>query len=57
MVMTCPDWLFAWAVFVFVMGSVYVQPEGNLAKVVMHKGVVVAEVICTVRLMGSMIFG
>jgi len=54
-VMLCPDWLFAWSAFVFVMGSVYVQPEGNLAKAVIHKGVFVAEVVCTVSLMGSMI--
>lgn len=53
----CADWLFAWAAFVFVMGSVYVQPEGWLAKAVEHKGVFVAEVIYTVSLMGSMIFG
>lgn len=54
-VMLCPDWLFAWAAFVFVMGSVYVQPEGNLAKAVIHKGVFVAEVVCTVSLMGALL--
>lgn len=53
----CADWLFAWSIFIFLMGSVYVQPEGEIAKAVTHKGVFVAEVVCTVSLMGSMIFG
>ena len=54
-VMLCPDWLFSWAVFAFIMGSVYVQPEGWLAKAVEHKGVFVAEVVCTVSLMGALL--
>ena len=53
--MLYPDWLFAWAAFVFVMGSVYVQPEGILAKAVIHKGVFVAEVACTVSLTGALL--
>ena len=51
----CPDWLFAWAIFAFIMGSVYVQPEGRLAKAAEHKGVFVAEVVCTVSLMGALL--
>ena len=40
-----PNWLFTWSAFVFVMGSVYVQPQGKLAKAVEHKGVFVAECV------------
>ena len=53
--MLCPDWLFAWAAFLFIMGSVYVQPEGGMAKTVEHKGVFVTEVICMLSLFGSLL--
>lgn len=45
---TCIDCLSVWMAFVFVMLSVYVQPDGKLAKAVEHKGAFVAEVIATV---------
>lgn len=40
------DWLYAWALFAFLMGSVYVQPKGWLGRVMKGKGVFVAECIC-----------
>lgn len=50
-----PQWLGVWMLFVFLMGSVYVQPWGNLAKIVEHKGAFVAEVCCGVGLLGCLI--
>lgn len=52
-VMMCPWWLFAWSLFVFLMGSVYVQPEGRLAKAVKGKGTFVAEVVCWIATVGA----
>lgn len=51
----CPDWLFAWALWVFLMGSVYVQPEGWLGRMMSGKGVFLAEMICTVTVCGSLL--
>lgn len=51
----CADWLFTWSVFVFLMGSLYVQPQGWLAKAVEHKGVTVAECVCFIALIGSLL--
>lgn len=45
---TCIDCLSVWMAFVFVMLSVYVQPDGKLAKAVEHKGTFVAEFVATV---------
>lgn len=50
------DWLYAWALFIFLIGSVYVQPQGGIAKAVKGKGVFVAECICYISLEGSLIF-
>lgn len=50
------QWLASWMLFVFFMGSVYVQPQGNLGKAVKGKGVFVAEAICWLSVMGSLIF-
>lgn len=50
------NWLACWLVFVFLYGSLYVQPQGWLAKAVNGKGVFIAEAVCYVSLMGSMIF-
>lgn len=49
------QWLTVWMGCVFILGSVYVQPEGRMAKAVMHKGVFVAEVCCMVSLFGCLI--
>ena len=49
----CPYWLFAWSLFVFLMGSVYVQPEGWLAKAVKGKGTFVAEMVCWIAVIGA----
>ena len=51
------NWLSAWMLFVFLFLSSYVQPDSWLGKAMNGKGVFVAEVVCTVSLMGSMIFG
>lgn len=51
----CADWLFA-SLFIFLMGSVYVQPEGEIAKAVTHKGVFVATMVCFISLIGCLIF-
>ena len=53
----CAVWLFAWALFVFLMGSVYVQPQGRLAKAVKGNGVFMAEATCYVSMVGSLLFG
>ena len=45
---TCIDCLSVWMAFVFVMLSVYVQPDGKLAKAVEHKEAFVAEFVATV---------
>ena len=50
------QWLGLWALFVFIMGSVFVQPEGELGKAVKGKGVFVAEAVCWLSVMGSLIF-
>lgn len=50
------DWLYAWVLFIFLMVSVYVQPQGGITKVVKGKGVFVAECICYIALEGSLIF-
>ena len=50
------DWLFAWSIFLFLMGSAYIQPNGWLGRAVKGKGVFVAEVICWLSLMGCLIF-
>ena len=52
----CADWLFAWSIFIFLMGSVYVQPEGSIAKAVTHKGVFVATMVCFISLIGCLLF-
>jgi hypothetical protein len=51
-----PDWLFSWALFIFLMGSVYIQPQGWLGKAMKGKGIFVAEVACWISVMGSLIF-
>ena len=50
------QWLATWLVFPFLMASVYVQPQGGIAKAVNGKGVFVAEVVCYIALEGSLIF-
>ena len=51
--MISPYWLSAWMLFVFLMGSVYVQPEGWLGKAMKGKGVLLAECLCYVSLEGA----
>lgn len=48
------NWLACWLVFVFLYGSIYVQPQGWLAKAVNGKGVFIAEAVCYVSLFGSL---
>lgn len=53
-VLVYPDWLFAWALFVFLMGSVLVQPkDGDMRQVFKGKGVFVAESVCYIALVGA----
>lgn len=52
-VLICADWLFAWSLFVFLMGSVYIQPGGWLGKAMKGKGVLVSEMVCHIALIGS----
>lgn len=52
-VIMCPLWLFAWSLFVFLMGSVYVQPKGWLARAVQGKWTFVAEVVCWMAVVGA----
>ena len=49
------NWLYAWALFLFIMGSVFIQPTGWLAKAVNGKGVFVAECICYISYEGSLL--
>lgn len=49
-----PAWLSVWMAFLFLVGSVFVQPEGNLAKAVSGKAVFLAEVACYVAMVGAM---
>lgn len=54
-VMICPWWLGVWMVFAFLMGSIYVQPWGDIAKIVEHKGAFIAEMCCAASLWGCLI--
>ena len=51
----CPSWLTAWMLFIFLMGSVYIQPWGSLGKAMKGKGVFVAEAICWLTVTGCLI--
>lgn len=50
------NFLSMWMLWIFVMGSTYVQPQGWLGKSVKGKGIFVAEAICWLTVMGSLIF-
>lgn len=50
-----PAWLSVWMAFLFLVGSVFVRPEGNLAKAVSGKAVFLAEVACYVALVGALL--
>ena len=54
-VFVCPAWLSVWMAFLFLVGSVYVQPEGRLAKAVKGKAVFLAEVACYIALVGALL--
>ena len=54
-VILCAHWLSAWMLYAFLMGSVYIQPEGWLGKAMRGKGVFVAESICLISLVGSLL--
>lgn len=56
-VMICPWWLALWLVFLFVLAQLYARPDGWLARHTEHKGVCVAEVICTAALLGALASG
>lgn len=51
----CADWLFAWALFVFLAGSVYVQPSGWLGKAINKKTVFVVEAVCYISIIGCQV--
>jgi len=51
-----PDWLSSWMLFVFLVGSIYVQPQGWLGKAMKGKTIFVAEAVCWLSVMGSLIF-
>ena len=46
----CIGCLVIWMLFLFLMGSLYVQPQGWLAKAVDGKGVTISEILCWVAL-------
>lgn len=48
-----PAWLSVWMAFLFLVGSVWVQPEGRLAKAVKGKAVFLAEVACWLATVGA----
>lgn len=48
-------WLGVWMVFVFLFLSSYVQPDGWLGKAMKGKGVFLAQIVCFVGLIGSLI--
>ena len=54
-VILCADWLSAWMLYAFLMGSVYIQPDGWLGKAMRGKGVFVAETVCLISLVGSLL--
>lgn len=47
------NWLACLMVFLFLYGSIYIQPQGWLAKAVNGKGVFIAEAVCYVSLLGN----
>lgn len=49
-----PEWFGAWMLFLFLMGSPYVQPWGELGKTMKGKGVFTAECVCWLTLTGSL---
>ena len=49
------DWLSAWMLFVFLMLSVYVQPEGSLGRAMKGRGVLVAECVCYISYEGALL--
>jgi len=51
----CADWLSAWMAFLFLWLSSYVQPDGWLGKEMKGKGVMIAEVVCYVSMIGSLL--
>lgn len=54
-VLICPWWLFAWTIFLFLMGSVIIKRDSRLAKIFRGKGVFVAEMICYLTLVGAIL--
>ena len=50
-----PAWLSVWIAFLFLIGSVFVQPEGKLAKAVKGKAVFIAEMACYIALVGALL--
>lgn len=50
------QWLAAWMLWLFLIGSTYVQPEGQLGKFVKGKGVFLSECICYVTLTASLLY-
>lgn len=53
MAFMCVGWLMVWMLFVFVMGSIFVQPDGWLAKAVKGNGTFVAEMMCWITVIGA----
>lgn len=51
----CPWWLFMWAVFAFLMGSVYVQPDG-FGRFFKGKAIFIAQAVCYLDMMGCLLF-
>lgn len=49
------NWLSAWMLFVFMYLSSYIQPEGWLGKAMKEKGVFVAECVCYISIVGSLL--
>ena len=50
----CRPWLLLWTAYILVAGHLYLRPEGWLARHTEHKGVCVAEIICTASLLGAL---
>lgn len=53
----CRPWLLLWTAYALMVGHLYIRPDGWLARHTEHKGVCVAEVICTAALLGALASG
>lgn len=50
-----PNWFCMWMPALFVLGSIYIQPEGWLGKAIKGKEVLIVEITCYIDLIGSLL--